>query len=56
MKKVKEAVPMWRVRLLTLTTHPNSPPEIRADVKAALDEIDHLKDALRDALAFSGNQ
>lgn len=46
-KEPKEPVPMWRVRLLTLTTHPHSPPEIRADVKAALDHIDHLQDVIK---------
>lgn len=45
--KDKEPVPMWRVRLLTLTSHKDTHALIRADVKAALDHIDHLHHVIK---------
>lgn len=43
--QVKE-VPIWRVRLVSILTHKAIDPMIKADIKAALDEIDHLRHAL----------
>lgn len=42
----KEPVPIWRQRLVSMLVHEKVPASIKADIKAALDEIDHLKHAI----------
>lgn len=45
-KQQSEEVQIWRVRLVSILTHKAIDPMIKADIKAALDEIDHLRHAL----------
>ena len=49
MSATKPVVPAWRQRLCTLLVHPSVAASIKADVKAAIDEIDRLQEVI-DAL------
>lgn len=46
MKKIDkgEPVPLWRVRMCTLLTHPKIPAEIKADLRTCLAEMDQLRE------------